>query len=610
MLLRILLFFLFGTATALAQSGVSEQAYQKVLDEELAKRVNGKLLYERSEVYRKTVLHHVSEKLHLGTGNKAGSKNSTLQSTQIFSGDVSNDDFGQEETSVAISRNDPNRILIASNDEISDKRSMPVFLSTDAGMSWNTSRMPLAPKPYYAWSDPFVTADQFNGFYYAFLITNETEHISNIMVAHSPDGVSWQYGSPVIADKPADASTEDKESIAVDFGTTSSTNGRVYVSWGHNGDDATTIGLHIAWSDDMGLTWSKPIRIDSGTGFFSQVKCDKDGNVFYTFSEYRNDGKSSEHLLLISYDHGATFVRRHIANYLNYPYSKSEYVPTLKGVKGIRAFPYIAMEYSLRDDALHVVYGSLAKWTDTTSNALLLYVRSTDQGRSWSHPIPLGFKGDSTALHTDRFMPWVGVDEASGNVHILYYSSEEDPKNLRTGAYKAIIFSDGAINYQRISDSLFDPMHVTDYTLTPFLGDYNGCDLRGSTFAYAWTEERRGMPPEQFLDGEIYAYINSVSSGVSAIHQVSANSLAIFSAYPNPINSNKLTLGFAMPKKSIVSLMLSSVNGSQTQRLFSGDLEQGTYEKEFELHSLASGEYVVTLTTEYGTAQKKIVVQK
>ena len=111
-------------------------------------------------------------------------------------------------------------------------------------------------------------------------------------------------------------------------------------------------------------------------------------------------------------------------------------------------------------------------------------------------------------------MPWIGVDENSGDVHLLYYSSEEDPMNLKIAAYRMVIYREGKISYTRLSDSLFDPLRVKDYSLTPFIGDYNGCAMSGSTFAYAWTEGRKGLPPEWFPDGEVYAYVNSASSGV------------------------------------------------------------------------------------------------
>ena len=137
MLFRITIFLLLASVTAFAQGSVSEQDFKRVLDEELAKRPNGTWLYTRSEVYRKTVLHHIAEKLHLGTAYQADVSQMQVQSAQLFSGDVSTDPFGQEETSVAISRNNPKRIVIGSNDEPEDIRSMPIFLSTDGGMSWH-----------------------------------------------------------------------------------------------------------------------------------------------------------------------------------------------------------------------------------------------------------------------------------------------------------------------------------------------------------------------------------------------------------------------------------------------------------------------------------------
>ena len=604
MILRIAFFLLLATVSAFAQGSIREQAFTKALDEELAKRSDGKWLYERSEGYRKSVLQNISERLHLGTANKLGLPEDQTQSLPgTFSGNVSNDLFGQEETTVAISRNDPNRIIIASNDEISDKRSLPVYLSADAGRTWSTFRMPIPPKPYYAWCDPYLAADQFNGFYYAYILENPNASFSNIMVAHSPDGINWTYGSPVVAGKGASTGQEDKESIAVDFGTTSSTNGRVYVSWSHSDTAASMNGLQLAWSDDNAANWSTPVRIDSGSGFFSQVKVDNVGNVFYTYSGYRDDGGVAEHYLLTSYDHGATFVRRKIADFHNYPYSVKQYVPTLKGTKGIRSFPYIAMDYDSRINTLHVVYGSYEKWNDTTHSAMLYYVKTTDAGITWSHPYPVGFQVDSSSLQTDRFMPWISIDEEKGDVHILYYSSQDDPKNLKCAAYLTIIHAEGPVTHTKLSDSAFDPLRITDYSLNPVLGDYIGSAIRGTTFAYTWTEG-----PREYADGEVYAYIKSQTSGVSEIRQVSANALRIFSIYPNPSFNNKITLGFAIPQNGNVSISLTSIDGTLCRKLFYGGLTAGTHEKTFDINGLANGSYFISLENGDVSVQKEIIV--
>ncbi len=116
MFLRVIIFLLLASVTALAQGSVTELAFKQALDEELAKRPNGAWLYARSEVYQRAVLQRIAEKLHLGTANQQALSGLEPQSLQTFSADVSNDPFGQEETSVAISRNDPNRIVITSND--------------------------------------------------------------------------------------------------------------------------------------------------------------------------------------------------------------------------------------------------------------------------------------------------------------------------------------------------------------------------------------------------------------------------------------------------------------------------------------------------------------
>jgi hypothetical protein len=80
---------------------------------------------------------------------------------------ISNDEFAQQETSIAISRKDPNRIVVGSNDDAMDVRSMPAYLTTDGGKSWDTYRIPKVPTPYRPTGDPVVIADNDGGFYYA-----------------------------------------------------------------------------------------------------------------------------------------------------------------------------------------------------------------------------------------------------------------------------------------------------------------------------------------------------------------------------------------------------------------------------------------------------------
>ncbi|MEP7234185.1 MAG: T9SS type A sorting domain-containing protein [Ignavibacteriota bacterium] len=601
----LLAFVCSGTLRA---QQISDERYTNALNQELSKHENGAWLYQRSEIFRKMIGRTLANNLQLDHNTTGEIPETQSAIAPTFSGDISNDPFGQEEPSVAISRNNPSRIVIGANDEPADIRSMPIFLSTDAGLSWSTSRMPSPPKPYYAYSDPSLVSDQYNGFYYAFLIANETEHLSNILVAHSSDGVSWNYDGPVIADKQGDASYEDKESLALDVGNYSKTYGRLYVSWMHTEAKLSNCGLRLSWSDNQGLTWSAPKIIDSSTyGFFTQLKVDNYGKLFFTYSRFADVDSVAEHYLLVSHDNGESFIRQKIADYRNYPYSKEEGSPTLKGRKGVRAFPYIVMDYKESTKTLHVVYGSYEKWANGKSNALLYYVNSDDEGKSWREPLPIGFEGDSSALHTDRFMPWIATDALTSSIYIIYYSSQNDTTNTKLEAHRLILSKEVPITYSVLSDSLFDPLHVTDYTITPFIGDYIGCAAQGSTQVYAWTENRKGLPAQQFLDGEIFAFVNSTSTGVSELHQVSANSLGIYSVYPNPSGGN-LKLGIAIPEQGSVSLTIAGAQGALKKKIFLGQMQQGTYQKECDLHDLGSGEYTITLEEGKMSSRTKIII--
>jgi hypothetical protein len=357
--------------------------------------------------------------------------------------------------------------------------------------------------------------------------------------------------------------------------------------------------MMLAWSDNEGKNWSPPVKIGSDSGFFSQVKVGKAGKVFYTYSIYRSDGGIASHYLLTSSNYGTTFITHKIADFYNYPYSPDEKLVTLKGTRGIRAFPYSVMEYDPTQNMLHVIYGSYKKWSDGTRSAELYYSRTSDDGLSWTVPIEIQNTEDP---HSDRFMPWIGIDKNSDDVHLVYYSSQADSNNILTAPYREIIKDVGSTIFMRLSDSLFNPLSVTDNTSIPFIGDYIGCAIDGMTSVYSWTENRKG-----YSDGDIFVYISHTNSGVPEVHQVSARSLSIYSAYPNPA-SNKLTLGIAIPQTGNISIFLCSIDGILIKKLFEGEAAIGISLKEFDITGIRNGDYFISLKTDYGSAQKKIIV--
>jgi hypothetical protein len=151
----------------------------------------------------------------------------------IDQGDLSNDPFDQDETTVAISRKDPRTIVIGSNDAFMFSRNMRVYVTTNAGESWDGTRLPKMKFAQYQHAgDPMVTTDADGRFYYTFLLAAINGTPTNLIVANSTNGVDWTYGDLLLPSGNNDGYA-DKETIAVDRDSASPHFGRVYVVWMH-----------------------------------------------------------------------------------------------------------------------------------------------------------------------------------------------------------------------------------------------------------------------------------------------------------------------------------------------------------------------------------------
>lgn len=507
---------------------------------------------------------------------------------------ISNDEFAQQETSVAISRADQNVIVVGSNDDAMDVRSMPSYMTTDGGATWETYRIPKAPVPYHAIGDPVVIADNDGGFYYAHLLFDEATGWYNMLVSHSADGKSWMYNSPVIAE-PSGA-IEDKEWLAIDHSPTSPAYGRLYLTWTrlHPGDQ-TKSGTFISWSDDTGKTWTEAKRIGSFTGTFTLAQVGGDGTIYVSYSQYSEESDSIGHYMSVSRDFGATFSEHLVARFINYPFSLGIGRPALKGERLV-SFPYLSYDIDAMTGALHAVYGS---YDLDRKAAMQLYTASTDDGATWTAPRIIG---DAATLDRDRFQPWVAVDEVKNIPHMIYYSSERDVKNLLTTVYHARVMNDSIVA-QRMGDE-FNPLDALDFTGDPFIGDYAGADLSGRTFAASWTQNRAG-----FKDGEIFVYVNgnidSLTRGVTSV--IKPARFMIESITPNPVRGSICKLRIVSRISATATLELLDLRGmiilSHTIRI-----SEGMSDAELALPKLSAGSYFIKLATPMEAIVEKIVV--
>src|SRR5581483_10290424 len=425
----------------------ASNAFQTEVRHILAQYANGSELYRTCDVFARKVNFTVARKL--GLMSEAVTPLSSGNDTSL---DVSRTTADENEPNIAINRKHPNIIVGGANDAAMTHLSMPAYLTTDAGNSWKTYRLPpVNDKGSGAFGDPMLISDDSGIFYYAFLVDEPSlSGISDIMIARSTDGKNWTLGKPVVGNiDSSNAVLEDKETIAVDHSPASPFYGRLYVAWTeYYIDSPETNAVHyLAYSDDHGATWSKPQSYTDAYGYFALMRIGKDGTIVIASSN-GNDSQPA-HGLVISKDGGKTFTENPISDFIDYPPLQNGY-NGLKG-NGFRAFPYVCFDVDPTNNKLYAVYGS---YDDANGDAAEYETTSADLGTSWTDPVQIG---TPDLIENDHFMPWVNFDPIERQVFISMYSSEEDTVlNLKTRIVRCNFNTPDQM--QSIGNDLFNPL--------------------------------------------------------------------------------------------------------------------------------------------------------
>jgi hypothetical protein len=582
-----LLLALFATAFSQDRSAFDlKQRFAYERDSILTAYPHGEYLYAHSDAFRKLVDHHilVSLGLYIPSEDKPRSAEQPVGLDTSYVKDVSNNLADQDETSIAINRKTKNLIVAGANDDNMYTSGMPAYYSTDLGKTWKTAHVPLisSTEPI---GDPVIATDDSGTFYYAYLLGDPTNYTSTICIAASTDGKKWKNLTAVDPIGPI-TTFDDKEHITVDCSHASPYYGRIYVVWYGFTDVSSNVGLTINWSDDKGQSWNGDLLLTDCDNF-QEVRTGSHGEIYVSYTYEGDVGQG----MLVSLDGGTTWYSHSVSDFVQYPLVSSIDRTGLKGENGFRAFAYTTFDVDLRTDLLHMVFGS---YLDGAQSAALYYSSSSDKGSTWTAPVPVGVpNGQSSLLYYDRFMPWVSIDQKTGAVYAMYYSSERDPGNLMTSAFRTRLSSAMADAPQSLEVTDFDPTATgTDASGSyPFIGDYNGSDAFDSVYAAAWTRNRANH-----TDGDIYVYVSSPSaSGTNAVRSsvVHSDGLWLSALTPNPLRGRTVNMRYYLSVSAAGEFLLYDGLGKKIALLASGVFEEGTNSVSLVLPDLASGKYFI-----------------
>ncbi len=534
---------------------VSVQEFQAQVDSALRFVLHGHQLYRVTDLFHRLVDRRVE--IHLGLSHSGDLSECSLavQGDTSRVADISKTTSDETEPSIAISRKNPSLIVAGANDDVMFSTGMPAYVTTNAGITWRTYRVPHVDG-FSDSGDPILVSDDSGNFYYSFMVSYDKTpygdpYRTNLMVARSTDGIHWVRGGLVLSDTNG-GTLQDKEMIAVDCDPSSPYHGRIYIVWTQYYTGWSGRRL-ISHSDDHGKTWSTPVEWTQDFGYFATVRVGAKGVVFISSSHIDSLKENPYHALSVSTDGGMTFTDYPIAEYQDYPETYG-WLNALKGNPlvyddpGFRAFPYITMNVDPQSNRAFVVYGSL----DPNGYATQYTTESDDLGNTWSTPQPIE---PPDLVEADRFFPWVTVDALTHDVSVAFYTSDASNVNVNLSCTP---FHNPS-QFQALGSDLFDPRNVIQSLgASPFIGDYIGADAYDGYYAVAWTESRL----HDTSDGDIYAYVSSPVSAVGSGTPQPINS-DIFAAQisPNPVRGNSVSLTISSNQERTAIIHIYDLNG-------------------------------------------------
>ncbi|MGE0001590.1 MAG: sialidase family protein [Fimbriimonadaceae bacterium] len=314
-------------------------------------------------------------------------------------------------------------------------------------------------------------------------VANQTSVEGDPMACHDPrTGTLWAgamafggNGGIYVARKNPGANTFQPSVMA-------RINGSVDKGWmaaGPQPGQPNTTRVYITYnqgsirSDDLGATWTVPTSLGSGIGFLPRVG--PNGEVYVTYWDFSNGV-----MLRRSLDGGGTFSAPiRIATRMDV---WSTEFNNIRFPGSYRVPPIHTMAVDPVSGHLYVVYFDTTNIIGGNRNVDLYFVKSTNQGVTWSTPVRMPFRSLTTV--GDQFFPWLEVD-ARGRLQLLFFDTQNTVQNDGSpdgflDQYYAYS-DDGGDNWTkfRLTPQSFNARLDGRNAGTSFMGDYQGIGFGG-----------------------------------------------------------------------------------------------------------------------------------
>ncbi len=379
----------------------------------------------------------------------------------------------QHEPSLAISRTDPNVVVVAAKDyRVADNKEVWIYVSQDGGQTWPVEKqlqVPGLPDDIPNQSDPVVVARD-DGRIYVICLGHNNGH--GLFITWSDDNGDTWVDAVAVTHNETPGGLDDKDWLAIDNNLVSPYHNRMYVAW-------ATGGILLKRSTDGGLTWSSYQNIAPGNTEYPFPVVAADGTVYVFYMENWGFCTAGTVRYVKSTNGGLTFTGPYTVATAHQPCSP------LHDSDQFRFFSILTAAADPNNSA-----NLWVAWTDDhgvyQGPTDVLYTRSTNGGATWSAPDRLSH--DTAGNGKDHITPVFAIG-ADSRLNAFWLDRRDDPNNVLFHAYHTST-TDGGITWEtdkRVSEQAFDlNLYLPPPAGYNAAGDYWGLDTVGNIVMAAW----------------------------------------------------------------------------------------------------------------------------